>query len=260
MNIEYLKYFAELAKLQHYGKAAKALNISQPGLSHAIKTLEDEYGVPLFQKEGRNVSLSRYGKELMQDVEEILDAYLRMEERAAGLRTEEKTVRIGTVYPLAAGTIPHMLREFGATFPFIIYNRLTPEIEEGLLDGKYDIGFCSELLKSEELEYYPLRESKYPQVMFSRTSGFRSLQEQIFAEQGIQVKSVCEAEEIEVITGLVENGFGISILPYMDIVRLHHITAIPVQTSSWKSKFYIARRKYGIRTAQEEAFFQHWRK
>lgn len=155
MNIEYLKYFAELAKLQHYGKAAKALNISQPGLSHAIKTLEDEYGVPLFQKEGRNVSLSRYGKELMQDVEEILDAYLRMEERAAGLRTEEKTVRIGTVYPLAAGTIPHMLREFGATFPFIIYNRLTPEIEEGLLDGKYDIGFCSELLKSEELEYYP---------------------------------------------------------------------------------------------------------
>ena len=155
MNIEYLKYFAELAKLQHYGKAAKALNISQPGLSHAIKTLEDEYGVPLFQKEGRNVSLSRYGKELMQDVEEILDAYLRMEERAAGLRTEEKTVRIGTVYPLAAGTIPHMLREFGATFPFIIYNCLTPEIEEGLLDGKYDIGFCSELLKSEELESPP---------------------------------------------------------------------------------------------------------
>ena len=68
MNIEYLKYFSELAKIQHYGKAAKALNISQPGLSHAIKSLEEEYGVPLFQKEGRNVSLSRYGKELMKDV------------------------------------------------------------------------------------------------------------------------------------------------------------------------------------------------
>ena len=77
MNIEYLKYFAELAKTQHYGQAAKALNISQPGLSHAIKTLEEEYGVPLFQKQGRNVSLSQYGKELMKEVEEILDAYLR---------------------------------------------------------------------------------------------------------------------------------------------------------------------------------------
>lgn len=128
MNIEYLKYFSELAKIQHYGKAAKALNISQPGLSHAIKSLEEEYGVPLFQKEGRNVSLSHYGKELMKDVDEILGAYLRLEERAVGLRTEEKTVRIGSVYPLAPGTIPHMLKEFGATFPFIIYNRMTPEI------------------------------------------------------------------------------------------------------------------------------------
>ena len=156
MNIEYLKYFAELAKVQHYGKAAKALNISQPGLSHAIKTLEEEYGVPLFLREGRNVSLSQYGKELMQDVEEILDVYLRMEERAAGLKNQEKTVRIGTVYPLAPGTIPRMLREFGATFPFIVYNRMTPEIAEGLLNGKYDIGFCSDLLKSEYLEYYPI--------------------------------------------------------------------------------------------------------
>ena len=159
MNIEYLKYFSELAKIQHYGKAAKALNISQPGLSHAIKSLEEEYGVPLFQKEGRNVSLSHYGKELMKDVDEILGAYLRLEERAAGLRTEEKTVRIGSVYPLAPGTIPHMLKEFGATFPFIIYNRMTPEIAEGLLDGKYYIGFCSDLLKSDEIEYYPIRDS-----------------------------------------------------------------------------------------------------
>lgn len=284
MNIEYLKYFSELAKIQHYGKAAKALNISQPGLSHAIKSLEEEYGVPLFQKEGRNVSLSHYGKELMKDVDEILGAYLRLEERAVGLRTEEKTVRIGSVYPLAPGTIPHMLKEFGATFPFIIYNRMTPEIAEGLLDGKYDIGFCSDLLKSDEIEYYPIRDSyiavvvpkghplenrerismketaEYPQIMFSKTSGFRTLQEQIFAEEGIKVKPVCAAEESEVITGLVENGFGISVLPYMDIVRLHNVVTIPVKTSGWNSKFYIARRKYGIRSEQEEAFFQYWKK
>ena len=283
MNIEYLKYFSELAKIQHYGKAAKALNISQPGLSHAIKSLEEEYGVPLFQKEGRNVSLSRYGKELMKDVDEILGAYLRLEERAAGLRTEEKTVRIGSVYPLAPGTIPHMLKEFGVTFPFIIYNRMTPEIAEGLLDGKYDIGFCSDLLKSDEIEYYPIRDSYiavvvpkghplenrerislkeiagYPQIMFSKTSGFRTLQEQIFAEEGIKVRPVCSAEEMEVVIGLVENGFGISVLPYMDMIQLHNITAIPAQASSWKSRFYIARRKYGIRSKQEEAFFQHWR-
>lgn len=281
MNIEYLKYFAELAKVQHYGKAAKALNISQPGLSHAIKSLEEEYGVPLFQKEGRNVSLSHYGKELMKDAEEVLGAYIKMEERAAEFRTEEKTVRIASVYPLAPGAIPQMLREFGATFPFIIYNGMTPEIAEGLIDGKYDIGFCSDLLKSEKLEYYPIRDSyiavvvpkghpleskemislkeaaQYPQIMFAKTSGFRNLQEQIFAEEGIQVKPVCSAEEIEVITGLVGNGFGISVLPYMDIVKPHNVVAIPVKTLGWNSKFYIVRRRYGIRSEQEEAFFQY---
>ena len=284
MNVEYLKYFVELAKTQHYGKAAKMLNISQPGLSHAIRAMEEEYGVTLFQKEGRGVSLSHYGKELVKDAEEILNAYLRMEERAACLRTEEKTVRIGTVYPLAPGRIPQMLREFGATFPFIIYNRMTPEIAEGLLEGKYDIGFCSDLLKSEELEYYPIQASyisvvlpqghplgnqknvtlkeaaRYPQIMFSKTSGFCNLQEQIFAEEGIQVRPVCAAEELEVITGLVEQGFGISVLPYMDIVRLHNVVTIPLQTSVWKSKFYIARRKYAVRSEQEDAFFQYWRK
>ena len=177
-----------------------------------------------------------------------------------------------------------MLKEFGATFPFIIYNRMTPEIAEGLLDGKYDIGFCSDLLKSDEIEYYPIRDSYiavvvpkghplenrerislketagYPQIMFSKTSGFRTLQEQIFAEDGMKVKPVCAAEEIEVITGLVEDGFGIAVLPYMDIVRLHNVVTIPVKTSGWNSKFYIARRKYGIRSEQEDAFFRYWKK
>lgn len=73
----------------------------------------------------------------MKDVDEILGAVSSSGKAdVAGLRTEEKTVRIGSVYPLAPGTIPHMLKEFGATFPFIIYNRMTPEIAEGLLDGK----------------------------------------------------------------------------------------------------------------------------
>ena len=58
---------------------------------------------------------------------------------------------------------------------------------------------------------------------------FRNLQEQIFDKEGIKVRPVCTAEEIEVITGLVENGFGISVLPYMDIIRHHNIVAIPIQ-------------------------------
>lgn len=64
------------------------------------------------------------------------------------------------------------------------------------------------------------------------------MQEQVFAAEGITIQPVCSAEEIEVITVLIENGFSISVLPYMDIVHLHNLVAIPVQTPIWKSKFY----------------------
>lgn len=64
MNTDYLRYFSTLAELQHYGNAAKELNISQPGLSHAIHSLEKDYGLPLFEKTGRNVRLSPYGLEI----------------------------------------------------------------------------------------------------------------------------------------------------------------------------------------------------
>lgn len=80
-----------------------------------------------------------------------------------------------------------------------------------------------------------------------------------FCGRGVSVQTgVCSRRD-EVVAGLVENGFGIAVLPYMDIVRLHNIATIPVETSLWKSKFYIARRKYGIRSEQEDAFFQYWR-
>ena len=57
MNLFYIRYFVELAKEQQYTKAAKNLNITQPSLSHAIHQLEEELGVLLFEKTGRNTVL-----------------------------------------------------------------------------------------------------------------------------------------------------------------------------------------------------------
>jgi DNA-binding transcriptional LysR family regulator len=65
MNLFYIRYFVELAKEQQYTKAAKNLNITQPSLSHAIHQLEEELGVLLFEKTGRNTVLTRYGEEFL---------------------------------------------------------------------------------------------------------------------------------------------------------------------------------------------------
>ena len=68
MNLYHLRYFVTLAHLEHYTKAADVLAITQPSLSHAISSLEEELGVKLFEKNGRNVSLTKYGKSFLEDL------------------------------------------------------------------------------------------------------------------------------------------------------------------------------------------------
>ena len=73
MNLNHLQYFVKLAYLEHYTKAAKDLSITQPSLSHAISSLEEELGTKLFEKQGRNVSLTKYGKTFLKYVEKSLE-------------------------------------------------------------------------------------------------------------------------------------------------------------------------------------------
>ena len=72
MNLYHLRYFVTLAEIEHYTKAADMLAITQPTLSHAIYAMEEELGVKLFEKNGRNVSLTKYGKVFFADAQDIL--------------------------------------------------------------------------------------------------------------------------------------------------------------------------------------------
>ena len=69
MNYNYLRYFSVLAQLEHYTLAAARLEISQPSLSSAIRNLEDELGVKLFEKVGRNIRLTEEGRYFQKKVD-----------------------------------------------------------------------------------------------------------------------------------------------------------------------------------------------
>ena len=62
MNLQWLYYFNTIAELEHYTRAAEKLHVSQSNLSHAIKELENELGVQLFERQGRNIKLTKYGE------------------------------------------------------------------------------------------------------------------------------------------------------------------------------------------------------
>ncbi len=80
MNFQHLEYFNELAETQYMAQAAEKLGISQPTLSYAVKKLEEELGVPLLEREGRNIRLTVYGnvfKEYSEaGVRQIQEGYL----------------------------------------------------------------------------------------------------------------------------------------------------------------------------------------
>lgn len=82
MNLYHLRYFVTLAEIEHYTKAAEILSITQPSLSHAIINLEEELGIKLFEKEGRNVVLTRDGKDFLYDVKNSLDILDRSVKKA----------------------------------------------------------------------------------------------------------------------------------------------------------------------------------
>ena len=82
MTLNQLGYFYQAAVLQHFNQAAEKMNISEPSLSRSISSLEDELGVTLFEKRGRNVILTKAGEIFLEHATQILDD--RSEERRVG--------------------------------------------------------------------------------------------------------------------------------------------------------------------------------
>ena len=72
MTLNQLIYFQTIAKYEHFRLAAAELNLSQPSLSRSIATLEEELGVILFERNGRNVTLTKSGKVFLEHVDRIL--------------------------------------------------------------------------------------------------------------------------------------------------------------------------------------------
>ncbi len=75
MNLRHLVFFKELARTQYMAKAAENLGISQPSLSYAIKKLEHELGVPLFEADGQNIKLTSIGGVYLKYVTATLTIY-----------------------------------------------------------------------------------------------------------------------------------------------------------------------------------------
>ena len=268
MNLLHLRYFAELAETLHYTRAAEALCITQPTLSHAINQLELELGLPLFEKKGRNVRLTyngeqflKYTKKALSSIDEGVD-FLQSTVRGEGV------IRLGLLRTLGVDFIPALAAEFlkqeaGKNIRFSFHTGVTGELLSGLSERKYDLvfaskppdglGFSSVAVSKQDLVLivpngHPLSSRQtidladtvsYPQVSFSNGSGLRDVIMQLYSKIGAVPNIAYETEEDQVVAGLVAQGFGIAVVPYMEMLFRLNIKILPIVYPTWKRYFYM---------------------
>ena len=113
MTLNQLRYFRVLAGTEHYTKAADVLNIAQPSLSRAIALLEEELGVLLFTRRGRNVVLTDAGRAFLRYVETGLDTLDAGAAVMRDFRSGAERVSLGSITPVVNTYLPRMLGEYG---------------------------------------------------------------------------------------------------------------------------------------------------
>lgn len=118
MELAKLRYFYTVAKYGHVTRAAEAIHIAQPALTKAIKQLEEELGVPLFYKKGRNIFLTVYGEYLRSKLEGV---FLQLDSISTEIEILKKetrnTVKLNV---LAASTV--------VTDAVVSYKKKHPEV------------------------------------------------------------------------------------------------------------------------------------
>lgn len=273
MNLNQLYYFKTLARVEHYTRAAQELSITQPSLSHAISCLEEEIGTYLFEKQGRNVVLTKYGKEFLKYVTSSLDT-LEVGIKKTRAMTSESSgiIDLGYIFTLGSHFIPRLVKDFlkeeeGKTIDFTFSQGITKNILAGLKEEKYDVVFCSQMLDEKEIDFIPIVEEEikivvpighplegktsisleetleYEQIYFKQGSGFRALMEEKLQEMGKRPKISYEVEEDSAMAGLVEGGFGIAIMPDIPILKMMDVSVIPLEDGSLNRYIYLAKRK-----------------
>lgn len=268
MNLFHLRYFVQLAHTRHYTRAAESLCITQPSLSHAIGQLEAELGVPLFEKSGRNTTLTHFGEEFLACAETTLatlDAGVEAMRRSA---RGEGLIRLGLLRTLGVEYIPRLAAGFLSAHPgrdihFTFHTGVTSQLLEGLTARKFDLVFCSQPSAELGLTAVPVEKQDlvlivprthplakqhtvdlrdtlcYPYIFFSQDSGLRKVVENLFATMEKLPQIAYEIQEDQVIAGLVAQGFGIAVVPYMDMLLQLNVKILQISYPTWERNFYM---------------------
>ncbi|HEY9852577.1 MAG TPA: LysR substrate-binding domain-containing protein [Leptolyngbyaceae cyanobacterium] len=144
MTLDQLRIFLAVAEHLHFTRAAEALYITQPAVSAAIQSLEEEYGTKLFHRIGRHIEITEAGMLLQMEAQSILDR-VKLTERALRELNDltRGELRLGSSLTIGNYWLPEKISQFKRQYPGIFVNCTlanTEDICEGTANGKFDLG------------------------------------------------------------------------------------------------------------------------
>lgn len=255
MTLTELKYIIAVAREKHFGRAANACFISQPTLSVAVKKLEEELNVQIFQRHTGDISLTPHGRVLIEQAQRVLDEAKRFTEMAKiGVDPMKGALRFGTIYTIAPYLLPRLIRECKNQLPLIplfLHETFTSSLIEMLKQGELDCAILATPFPMQGLEVIELYDEPYlicipqdhewvdriaiepfelsTQNMLLLSSGhcFRDHVLQVCPELNRtknwneEGPSSYEGSSLETIRQMVVSGIGITVLPRTSVTDAH---------------------------------------
>ena len=248
MELRNLISFIRAAELQSFSKTAEQLGYSQSAVTMQLKQLEEELGIPLFERIGKRVKLTQAGERFLPRALEVLEAVGRAQQVAQEPERPGGRLRIGTCQSLVSGLLPPVMRELSRLCPqaeVTTCTALVPDLLQMLRQNDADL-----LLFLDQQLYYPEwvkvaqrpepihfvassasplagmesipleRLLQEPLYLTEKGISYRYAVEQFLAEQGRELRPFWEVGGTDVITRFLLEGEGISLLPEF-VVREH---------------------------------------
>lgn len=235
-----LRAFCVIARNGSFTQTARELNLTQSGISHSMRALENEIGCRLLDRLGKKVVLTQAGEQLLQHAEKILEEMAEARESLTQLGKWGKgRLRLGASTTACQHLVPPVLREFKESFPDHVLTLEpgdSPQLVGSLLRQRIDLALTLEVQREPQLEFHPLftddlqflvsalhpwaqarhvERAEIPRqnyILYSKHSVTFRLIEDYFRREDMVLNTVIEAGSMEATKELVKLGLGVSIL------------------------------------------------
>ncbi|MGE6292086.1 LysR substrate-binding domain-containing protein [Aeromonas media] len=241
MDIRALRYFVELVREKSFTRASEKLFVTQPTISKMIRSMEEELGQPLLNREGHSFTLTDSGQVLFARGQLILAQMQQLEAELADLQSLQHGRLALGIPPMVGHVYADLIRAYRSRYPKVelsIVEYGGRRIEQAVLEGELDLAITmlptreEGVLSALELDCYPIRvvlpdlprwrgESEIrladlqdePFLLYTQAFTLSERLEQACRQAGFVPQVAARSSQWDFLTAMVRSGMGVAFLP-----------------------------------------------